>query len=664
MSVAATVTMVVAGALLSPATAPAAPGDGGEIAVSPQLSLASLGADPTVALFGAEGVATLTVPVSAGLVPAAIDAVVEIPVNMAGGVLTVTQGDRTLSRIGLGPDERTPISIPLADALVVDDAVSVVLRSYLTPIENYCFDQFNPLRLLDATVRYDGAEAVPSTVADFLPPVLQQLDIFLPAQPSRAETGAAVRLATAVVARYGKQRVSVGVFPLGSGEAAPSTPSLPLQRHVVIREADAVEVSLLGTVGVPALLITGPASELTNQTGLLTSELTRLAASSKATVGEGRPEVVKALSDTTIADLGQPNLTATAVSPQVSIAVDQTWMGHSLHGVRVQLRGSYTPLPATLGGQLVAAIAGQVVGRWPADASGTIDRWVDVPDGLLQRYTSLGVTLQVRGNAGRCAEAQPGTLTIDGDTRVTSSTSPTTPAGGLQSVPQALMPVVQIGVNDGIDDARRATSLLVGLQRLSALPLNTTVVDLKDAMDSANSAVLISAEGWVDNRLTLPIAVDKGGQVTVQAPDGSGSPTTLKLDPTTEFGSLQTVYDGSRTVLIATSNGAPGQLDALLDWVNSDNPRWSSVKGTALISMPGQDPVAFGGAGDAASSEAEPAADRSALYWGIGAAAAVLIAAGLAWIVLRRRATGRRHRKVGGGVDGERESVLPSDRPV
>lgn len=81
------------------------------------------------------------------------------------------------------------------------------------PVEGFCFDPTNPLRLVQANVRYEGTELAPQTVADFLPPVLQQLNLFVPAEPTPAETDAAIRMATAVLARYGRQNTVVTVAP-------------------------------------------------------------------------------------------------------------------------------------------------------------------------------------------------------------------------------------------------------------------------------------------------------------------------------------------------------------------------------------------------------------------------------------------------------------------
>ena len=44
---------------------------------------------------------------------------------------------------------------------------------------SYCLDPTNPLRLTNVTVTYNGVEAVPTAVADFLPPILRRLTIYV-----------------------------------------------------------------------------------------------------------------------------------------------------------------------------------------------------------------------------------------------------------------------------------------------------------------------------------------------------------------------------------------------------------------------------------------------------------------------------------------------------
>ncbi|HET6732357.1 MAG TPA: hypothetical protein VFH65_06710 [Mycobacterium sp.] len=614
------------------------PGDGGMLADAPTLSLTDVGSEPTMAFYGATGVTSLTVPVPLGLLPAALDVVVEPPVNLSTGTLTVTQDDRTLARVVLPASDRVPLSIPLTGVRVTDNAVTLTLRSYLVPLENYCLDPSNPLRLTEASIRYEGVEAPPRTVADFLPPVLRKLTLFVPRSPSRAESDAAIRLATAVVAHYGKQNTAVAVAALDEGQTAPG-PSLPLERNVVIREQPDSGVALQGDTAVPSLLISGPPNDLTNQTRAMWGDFGRLALSSKAVVGPLRSSPQLPPDVTTLRQLGQPGVNATALAPQVSIALDQTRLGRPAHNVRVHLRGSYTPLPSSVGGQLVAMIGGETIARWPTDNTGIIDYWVDVPDRLLQRYTNLGVAINISGNTGRCGEFQPITLTIDGDSPVESKLAKPPLPGGFQALPQALMPRVEIGIGESFDDTLRAVMVLVGLQRLSALPIDTVVKSLEEAITSPNPAVLVDADGWTDDRITLPVNGNSAGHIVVEDIDGTSEPGELTLDPTLRFGSLQTLYDGKRTLLIATSNNAPQQLDVLLSWLDSNVERWSRLTGNALIAVPDRNPVLV-----ATANEDPPTSSTSSrpalLWWAIGPGVAAVVAMA-AWLILLR---GRRSR--------------------
>lgn len=621
--------------LLGLPTASAEPADDGGISVAPILPLAQLGAPANLAFYGVQGVETISIPVPPGLDPVALNAFAQLPVNVRSATITVMQENRALARIEVPPGESAPIVIPLAGAAVVDNSVQLTLRTYLLPIDGYCLDPSNPLRLIDGAVSFAGAERVPTAVADFLPPVLRQLTIFVDEQPSQAESDAAVRLATSVTAHYGAQNPDIVLAPLAGERPAPDSASGPLQRHIVIREDEATGVSLLPSDGVPGLLIAGPAGELANQTRLITSDLDRLALASKAVVGPLRSTPQLPGDDTTLRKLGQPGVNATALSPQVSIGLDQTRLGRSVHQIRVHLRGSYTPLPAAIGGQLIASIGGETIDRWTADPSGTIDRWVDVPDDLVQRYTSLGVRLDISGDTGRCGEFQPLTLTIDGDSPVqTRAAQPPIPAG-FQSLPQSLLPRAVVGVEPGFDSTRRAVAILVGLQRLSALPIDAELMSLTDAAADAAPAVLIRREGWTDERITLPVRPGPDGEITVAGVDGTGEPTSLTLDPALRFGSIQVVHQGNRTVLVATSNNAPEELDALLSWLGQDVQRWSRLDGSALVAVPGRDPVLVAGA-----QPAPPAPDDgrggSPQLLGIGAAVAALLAGVVTLLIYRR----------------------------
>lgn len=616
----------------------AAPDDAGQVADAPTLSLTTLGADTDIALYGLQGTQTITVPVPKGLTPGALSADVELPPYVRGGTLIVTQDRRTLSRIELLAAEDTPLSIPLTGARVVDDTVTFTVRSRLLPEEGDClYDSSIPLQLSDAAIDYTGKEAAPTMVADFLPTVLEKMTIFVPEKPSTAESDAAVQMTTAVVDRYGRQDTDIDIAPLGDDEMVP--PSAPLERNVVIREGSDSAVSLEnGDGGVPTLQITGSGDDLANQVRLLGSDLSQLALSAKVVTGPIDSTNDAPTNPAALKDLGQQGVSATAFKPQVVVDLDQTRLRQPVRDMSVQLKGSYTPLPSTVGGQVLVSIDGEPIDQWAADSSGTIDRSISIPQSELRRDTKLSVAVDIAGDVGRCGDFQPVTLKVDDDTTIDgASADPPVPAG-FQSIPQALMPKAQVGVEpESFDDTMRAVSIMEGLQRLSGPRLDAEVVPLDRAIDSRLPAILISADGWDNDKVVPPVRSSTDGALEVQRV-GGGAPVTLTLDPAMPFASLQVGRIGNRTVLFATSENAPAQLDSLIDWLDADTRRWAGLDGTATISLPDREPVAVDT--DAAAPRQVAEESGTSVFWWIAACAGVAVGAGGVAVAIHRRRRG------------------------
>ncbi|WP_445170369.1 hypothetical protein ACTXG7_14225 [Mycolicibacterium sp. Dal123E01] len=621
-------------------TAGAAPPDPGVLAQAPVLTLTALGSSPNLSFYGQQAQQSVTLPVQQGLVPAALTATVWAPPGVQQAVLTMTQEDRIISRVDLPVGPPAPVSIPLAGAQVVDNAVALTLTVNVVPLQGYCLDPTNPLRLTDAAIRFDGRERPPATVADFLPPVLRKLTVFVSQAPTLAESDTAVQLADAVVAHYGQQFPDVGLVTLPPGQTIPAVPPAPLERQVVVKEGLTKGLSLQPGAGMPSLLISGSGAELGNQARLLSSDLSQLALTSGAAVGPLKSAPVLPGDRTTLREIGGFGANSASLAPRVDVGVDQTRFGRSIHSVRLHLKGSYTSLPTTMGGQVVVMIGKTVIDKWAPDAAGVIDRWVDIPDKVLQRYTTITVEIDITGNTGRCGEFQPLTLTIDDDTGIDSrQANPPVPAG-FQSLPQGLMPHVQIGIgNDQFADTARAVTIITGLQRVSAMPIETTVVTMSDALAGSMPAIIIAANGWDHPDITLPVSGSSDQVQTIAGVDNDGNGATLTLTPGYRFGSLQTVVDGNRSLLVATSTGVPGQLDGLLNWLNSDVKRWTRMDGIAVIAPPDRAPVIVA----APKNQAAPAAtvEHSDRTWWYAAAAigaaAVVVAAAVIFLRARRQ---------------------------
>lgn len=625
----------------APGPAPAVSGGGG-VAESPTLSLGDLGTSNTLSFYVNHDVTTtsLTFPVPPGLTPVSLKAGVELPINLRFGNLTVRQGDRTISRLLLpAPDQPQVLDIPLAGVQVSDNWVTLNLTMTALPLDGYCWDSVDPIRLVNGAVTFAGAELPPTTVAGFLPQVLSKVTIAVPAAPSPAESNAAVQLAAAVAERNG-QKPEVVIVPLPDGATTLPTPSAPLERQIIVKEGPNKGLTLQGAPGVPALLVSGPGDQLTTQARLLADDALRYAVSSGSTA-DSLPDEQLVKDSTTVEQLTGSGITSEAMWPTAGIPINQSRWGHPLGGVLVHLNGSYTPLPSNFGGEVTVSVGNQTIDRWPTEASGTINHTVAIPDRLLQRSTTLDVAVRTSGDSGHCGDHLPILLRIDGNTivNVVRSNPPMPP--GFRSLPQALMmPRIRIGIGpDAFGDTVRAVQIMVGLQRASGVPLLTEVTTLQQAIASTDPAILISADGWTDKAIALPFSTDQG-RLTVTGLDAQNQSVTLDLDPAVGFGSLQTVFDGKRTVLIATSTGMPGQLDELLRYLAAQPGRWGGLDGRAIISAPGLEPITVSNprADSAANPDPISTANQGGnwFWWAVGGVAA-LAAAGAVAILLRAR---------------------------
>lgn len=604
---------------------------------STTFALSDIGASDTIWFDTRRGISTSTFSfvVPRGLVPTTLNATIEIPIGLRYGSMAVTQGIRTIARLPLPPEDRPQMVIPLAGMEISGDWASLTVTVNALPLETYCWDPQAPIRLVNSSITFTGTAAAPTTVAAFLPPTLRRVTIALPPKPSQAESAATVQLAAAMTTRYGWQNTDIVVVALPEGATTLPAPAPPQERQIVVKEGPDKGLSLQGVGGIPSLLISGPGDELTNQTRLLTDDSLPFALSQKAVAGELKTERKPVRGTTTLEKLNQTGLTSESLRPEVTINIDQSRFAQPLNDIRVHLLGSYTPLSENLNGEVTVAAGDTIVDRWPVNPEGTIDRWVNIPNPLVRRSTQVKVRVQTTGDPGHCNDFLNVALRIDNDTEVQANrASPPVPPG-FWSLPQSLMPRVQIGIGDDIfADTVRAAQIIIGLQRNSSLPLVTKVTSLQEAISSRDPAILIAADDWTDPTLTLPFNADLGN-ITIQAFSEGGDPVTLNLEPAITFGSLQTWFDGQRSILVATSNGSPAQLDELLRWLSEKRNRWTDLDGRAIISVPGSDPAIVPNRRSDLPEPGEASSDEGGadwVWWGAGVIAALSLVGAL-WIL-------------------------------
>lgn len=629
----------VAGVATMLAVAPCAPAFA-EPGNPAMVSLDELGASNTIWFDARQDTtsSSFSFEVPKGLTPSSLNATLELPVTMQSGYLTVAQSGRTVHRMPLPLQDGAAMVIPLTGIEVFDGWANITLTITALPgYDRFCWHPDSPIRLVNSSVTFSGTAAPLSTVAGFLPRSLAKLTIGIPLKPSPAESEAAVQLSAAMAKRYGWQKADIVVVPI-TGGADTLPPPGPRERQIWLKEGKDPGLELLRRPGTPALLISGPGDELTNQTRLLSDPALDFALSTKAVADDLTPEPQPLLSSATLEQLKQRVNDSESLRPGVEVKIDQTVFGQSLAGVRVHLLGSYTPLPGDFNGEFTAEIGNEVIDRWPADAQGTIDRSIDIPNQLLGRITMLKIKEQTTGNPGHCNDFLNMRLRIDPETEITANRAGPPVPPGFRSLPQAMGPTIEFGIQPGsAADTVRAAKIAVGLQRNSSVPLITTVTSLSDAIASGQSAVLVSPNGWTDDSIALPFSAE-AGRITIQGLDPGGNPAKLTLEPPIKFGSLQTIYDGKRSLLVATSNGAPAQLDELLRWLGEEPSRWSDLDGRAVISVPFNAPITVPNRrSDLAAAQATAKSSLAGWPWLVASGIAAAAVVGAVLILLRSR---------------------------
>ncbi|WP_137876470.1 hypothetical protein [Rhodococcus sp. Q] len=595
------------------------------------LPFPSVGVPPALTFSGRTDDVTLQIPVPQGLSPVALRGTLQVPAGSGQGWIDVLSDGRTLGRVDVPSGAPTvPVSLPLTGASIVGNTARITLRSYLVPLDDqWCSYDWSEgsLAIVNGVVDFAGTEAQPTVLADFLPPALTRLSVYVPPEPSREEVAAALEIGAAITARYANQDAAVDLRALPAGQDLPTDPAGLLERQVVVSESD-VNATTLSTspAGVPVLTLSGSGDGLLNQSRLLTSDLAAVTVATTAIAGSLDAAPAAAQSLTTLGDLGASALTATSTGRvQVRVGIDQTRLGQPSGPVRVHLIGNYTPLPDTQNGQITVTVGDTTLDQWPVDEDGRIDRWVEIPSNLMSRYTELVVTLQVAG-AMACGSTQPVTLTLDPDGAVRSEVQVPPHPSGFQALPQGLMPIARVGLQeDTFDDARRAMSIVTGMQGLTVTPFRPVLVDFDDAVNSDVPAILVAANGGLPDSVPLPLKVT--GDDTVELVDltGDGEPERVDV-PGLQFGSLQAAWDAERDrmLLVATSTGTPESVDRILAWLDADRSRWSSLSGDALFQTGDRDPVQV-----TAKQPAPETDETSDVVRGVLIAGGVLILVGL-----------------------------------
>jgi hypothetical protein len=615
---------------ISPATA----------AENPTLPLPELGAVEDIAFPGRTVEVPLSFRVPDGTVPATLTGQLQLPAEYSGGILEIHQDGRMYSATPLEVKGFTAdVAAPLAGITVEDGQANLTLRVVLDVVgDRWCVEE-PKATLLDAAVDFRGNTGTPTVVADFLPPVLKKLSIYVPADPTAVVQEATLEVATSLASVYRPTDLDVEVVELAPGATGPAAVPEDFERQIVLADNAAEGRTELVNAGRDDafLRLAGAGETLYDQTRLLTDSMLPLAADVEVNPA-GFGDIPDLSADVaTLAELGNHNLAAESVArTRVTVGIERSRLRPYADSLDVHLTGTYTPLPDTNSGQITVSVGDAVLDAFTADRTGVIDRRFTVPGELMDRFVEVGVEFRSLGEVS-CGTTQPVGLNIDVDSVVTSQHSDTPVLRGFRVLPQSFQPGVDVALTEGdVADLSRAVRVLTGIQSLSSQRIRPYLVDWDEAVAGARSTIFVDSRGTrldqVPTYLNQTATTVEVLGVAGAAPVDNDLVRTLNTGSDLASASLQAVWDenAARMLLVASSSGETEQLDELIGWLDEDTARWAGLNGEILIRTGDREPVEL-----SVVAAPEPVADSSRA--GVAAAiAAVAVAAVLSLWAVRR----------------------------
>jgi hypothetical protein len=550
------------------------------------LSFPQMGLPGNLSLNGSGSAVTVQIPVPQGLQAEALSGTIEVPTNVGSGYISVTSGTQQLAAVSTPPvgsnQPTVNLLVSLAAAQQVDQRIPLTLQYRQTSGTRFC-NSTQSFVLVNPEVAFGGTAVAPTSVANFFPPILQRLIIYVPPTPTPGEQSAALGLAAAIAERYRPQAVQLSVVSLPESDPLPVAPSLTqFARAVVIRQSGSTGLTVVnGGLRGTVLVISGSAETLPEQTQLLTRVLP-LAQGQSASVLKGSSGATLSSTQATFSQLGIGGTTTLSGQQTIALGLDEASFGGSVTSMDVHLQAEYTPPGPNEKATAMATAGSTVLGSWTLDGSGQLSEEFTVPSPAISRSTPLALVVSYWPAGGCNNGGRVMNFTVDPRSWV-SVTTKTGGSGGFPALPAAMLPTFQVALADNTAvELDAAVQVVAGMQQMSSVLLDPSVVGLSTATGSDLPVLVVGSSEALRAHFDPPLS--------------SLSTTTLEAefhepmsaDVTLPVAALQ-VFDQSshqRTVVMVSTSGSWDMVTHLLGSLGDSQTQWSSLTGDVLATTP------------------------------------------------------------------------------
>ncbi|WP_322800677.1 hypothetical protein [Thermoflexus sp.] len=594
-----------------------------------EIPLRELGQPDPLTMYGPMSERSLSVPIPRGLQARELTGRLRSSLGLTGGRLEVRNGNRTLAWIPLSPGE-LPLHVGLHEGQIDHERLNLNFRLIPPRDADLCmFPLTERVELEDLRVRLDGTPKPPRTIAAFWPPDLRSLVLLLPPEPTHDEATAALRLAAFGTRKALGHPLTVSI-QLG-GDPPPMDPWDPWARVVRIRRGEPRAELRFPEEGFPSLDIQAPSGAALQIVESVLSygealPFPEIAPEPGAVPEEQFPRRI------TLAELGYPQVQMSGSGPvEASFFFSQSDLGGPVRGLRFRLAGRMSPVPEGGQASLLVFLNGGLAYAEPI-GGGAFDRWIALPDGLIQRDNTLIVRIDYTPPGGNCRiGTHPVTVFVDGASYLESQAGQRL-APGFERFPQALMPAFAVGLHSLNESTLNAAAqLIMLLQRATRRPLRPEVRPWEEVLSAAMPRIMITEDPEAIKDLRPPL---DPRPFRLLDPDGR---ERFRMDPGRAFIVLEAFEHGGHDLLLLTRWGQAPELHAL---ASAFDPQlgWYGLSGDVWIWSVGESPVEIRVRG--AGLRVEPLPPSPAVWWSrlwpwaLGAAFLALLAF-LIWVYPR-----------------------------
>lgn len=600
---------------------------------------------------------TTQVRVAPGLTPRSIRGRINAPESLTGdiprqGTVTVTAGGQ---RVYSGPAREANFNTRLTTARVANGVLPVTL-TYSVPSlrDDFCAANDQQISLDRVRVNFGGTQAAPTSVANFLPPGVNAVNVLLPANPSTDLISAglsAVGAATYKLESNAQVRMSLGTLD-------PRITRVPGARVIALTEgANPVATSITSNAELPQLNLSGSGVELAQAASALGGAQLPIAGAART---QGLSQEIQPTIDLTqsFKSLGadNPNLSGWGTQ-SLFVGVDQSSFGAGISDVNVRLVGTHTAIPANVTSTLNVYWNDNLIASEVLDATTDLDIRASVPNINVQPQNGLRITLTSVPNNGDCSGSSrliPMNLSLDSDLSQVVTTRGQTIPSGFERFPQAFGGNLPVAFGEGTSTqqaAVQASLLVASLQRVNQRQLAVKVVPLSEVVGTSTSALVVGADSTTSNDLSSPLRLEEFRSL-------ASSNLEFGVGIDIAYAALQAFATGNRN-LIMLGSWAPNESVAnpsqqlemsLAEMVYSQGQGWNSLGTDILLAQPNQAPVQI----DSNTVIPQPAvtSEYSTVLWWVILVILLFFGLGL-WRYLSVRRT---RRKVTQYVDAQEEA--------